>query len=278
MANRHMPVGAVGLLSVLAAAVGCQSSSHPAAVVDAYPQPRFDAPVTASATPAPPLPPVAPAPTPTPAAKPPTRVALAAQKLKVAKAVTYDVLNGIPVQAGWVPPVAPRPWRWIVVHHSDTEHGDAAYIDKLHKANGWDGLGYDFVIGNGTDSSGDGNVEVGYRWRQQSIGAHAKTPDNRFNEYGIGICLVGDMMRHPPTPKQIAAVERLSAFLMRTYHIAPDHILGHGDTKATDCPGTYTDMDAIRYGAAKLAGPRLVADAARPRAGAELMGNVAGVR
>ena len=97
-------------------------------------------------------------------------------------------------------------------------------------------------------------MEPTYRWREQIIGAHAKTPDNRFNEYGIGICLVGDMMKHPPTPKQMAAVERLTAFLMDTYHIAPDHILRHKDTKNTDCPGIYTDMVMIRVAATKLAG------------------------
>ena len=272
MANRHSRLSAVGFLGILAAA-GCQS--HPAAtttasVADGYAQPRFDEPRAAVTAAAAPLPAVTP-PAPAPAAKPLARV-VAAIKPKVQSFKSY--LTGVPV--AWVPPVAPRPWRWIVVHHSDTEHGDAAYIDKLHKGNGWDGLGYDFVIGNGTDSSGDGNVEVGYRWRQQSIGAHAKTPDNRFNEYGIGICLVGDMMKHPPTPKQLAAVERLSAYLMTTYHIAPDHILGHGDTKATDCPGACTDMDAIRYQAARLAGVRAVARAGRP--GAELMGDVAQVR
>ena len=60
----------------------------------------------------------------------------------------------------WVPPVAARPWRWIVVHHSDTTTGGAAAFDKMHREKGWDELGYDFVIGNGSDT-GDGQVEVG---------------------------------------------------------------------------------------------------------------------
>ena len=157
------------------------------------------------------------------------------------------------VPKGWLPAVMARPWQWIVIHHSDTETGSAAFIDVLHKARGWDGLGYDFVVGNGT-LTGDGQVEVGYRWAQQSIGAHAKTPDNRFNEYGIGICLVGNMMDHPPTAKQMAAVERLTAYLMAKYHIAPDHVLGHGDTKSTLCPGKYTNLALIRATATRLAG------------------------
>ena len=145
------------------------------------------------------------------------------------------------IPKSWIPPVTARPWRWIVIHHSDTEVGGLAAIDKMHKAKGWDGVGYDFVIGNGTDTA-DGTVEPTFRWREQIIGAHAKTPDNRFNEYGIGICLVGNMMDHPPTARQLASVEKLTAFLMATYHIAPDHIMGHGDTKQTLCPGRYTNL------------------------------------
>jgi hypothetical protein len=203
-----------------------------------YVAPSFDGPRLASAPE-----PLAPAPLP----PPPTFHVPPPPKPAHPPAVAQNVPKG------WVPPTAPRPWRWIVIHHSDTEHGGMAFIDKLHKDKGWDGVGYDFVVGNGTDT-GDGQVEPTYRWREQIIGAHAKTPDNRFNEYGIGICLVGNMMDHPPTPKQLAAVERLTAFLMATYRIAPDHVLGHGDTKNTDCPGRYTNLPLIRTIATRQAG------------------------
>ena len=233
MAKRHLSVITLGLFT-LAAVVGCQ---QPVAQQARYVPPSFEGPKMATVAPVP-LAPVLPPPSfhvpPPPRAARPPAVASAVPK-------------------AWLPPVAARPWRWIVIHHSDTETGGAAFIDRLHKARGWDGLGYDFVIGNGTDT-GDGQIEVGYRWREQIIGAHAKTPDNRFNEYGIGICLVGNMMDHPPTAKQMASVERLTGYLMATYHIAPDHVMGHGDTKPTECPGRYTNLPLIRTLAARQAG------------------------
>jgi len=99
-----------------------------------------------------------------------------------------------------------------VVHHSATATGGAVAFDKYHReVNGWDELGYDFVIGNGTDTP-DGYVEVGSRWRKQKTGAHCKTADNYFNEHGIGICLVGDFTRTSPTPRQMASLVRLTRF------------------------------------------------------------------
>jgi hypothetical protein len=161
------------------------------------------------------------------------------------------MMPGIP--AAWTPPVISRPWRWIIVHHSATTTGGAAAFDKMHRAKGWDELGYDFVIGNGTDTA-NGQIEVGPRWTQQKIGAHAKSPDNRFNEYGIGICLVGNFEEERPTAKQMAALEKLVAYMMVTYHIAPDHILRHKDTKETACPGKFLDINVVRRQAAAIAG------------------------
>src|SRR5207237_9561814 len=121
--------------------------------------------------------------------------------------------------SAWAARVPPRPWKYIVIHHSASPTGSMAVFDKEHRAKGWDGVGYHFVIGNGTDS-GDGQIEVTPRWPIQKWGAHAKTIDNRFNEYGIGICLVGNFDVERPTPAQIKNVTRLTAYLMPTYHIA----------------------------------------------------------
>jgi len=121
-------------------------------------------------------------------------------------------------------------------------------FDKEHRAKGWDGVGYHFVIGNGTNS-GDGQIEVTPRWPIQKWGAHAKTLDNRYNEYGIGICLVGNFDSARPTSKQMQSLSRLVAYLMQTYRIAPGNIVGHRDTKPTDCPGRNLDIAAVRSAA-----------------------------
>ena len=84
----------------------------------------------------------------------------------------------------WPPPPPPygpgwkvhttRRWRYIVVHHSAGPTGSAAVFHRWHLKRGWRGLGYHFVIGNGTGSR-DGEVEVGFRWRDQIDGADRKS-------------------------------------------------------------------------------------------------------
>jgi N-acetylmuramoyl-L-alanine amidase CwlA len=121
----------------------------------------------------------------------------------------------------------------------------------MHRNKGWDELGYHFVIGNGTDTH-DGQIEVGPRWPKQKWGAHDKTPGNQYNEHGIGICLVGNFDVTRPSPAQVKSLERLVAYLMKTYHVSADHVLGHGETKATECPGRYLNVASIRRACAQM--------------------------
>jgi hypothetical protein len=164
-------------------------------------------------------------------------------------------LRGDPLLAGAAlqPRKPARAWRYIIIHHSDTPAGSAARFDRAHKARGWEMLGYDFVIGNGSET-GDGLIEVGPRWTWQLDGAHTGTPDHRFNEYGIGICLVGNFDITRPTARQIDSLARLCAILMRTYNIPTKSILGHRDCKSTACPGRYMDVNQVRKLAASYAG------------------------
>ena len=150
------------------------------------------------------------------------------------------------IPRSWLPPASAtqRPWQAIIVHHSATETGNMALFDKEHKALGWDGVGYDFVIGNGSDS-GDGQVEVTFRWKEQIQGAHCKTPDNWANEYGIGICLVGNFNNTLPTQKQMQSLVKLTDFLQKRYRIPQSRIYGHGKfpgAHITDCPGKRFPM------------------------------------
>jgi hypothetical protein len=158
--------------------------------------------------------------------------------------------NRLSVSRDWIPPAAvERKWTAIIVHHSDTDTGSAAVFDKYHREYlGWDGVGYDFVIGNGTDS-GNGQVEVTFRWHQQRTGAHCKTPNNWANEEGIGICLVGDFNRRSPTWAQMQSLVKLVTFLQRRYRIPPSRIYGHGETpgvRVTGCPGRNFSVARLR--------------------------------
>jgi hypothetical protein len=138
-----------------------------------------------------------------------------------------------------------KSWSAIIIHHSATERGNAAIFDKDHREiNGWDGIGYDFVIGNGTNS-GDGQIEVTFRWKQQITGAHCKTDNNWANKDGIGICLVGHFNNYPPSARQMQSLAELVRFLQKRYNIDTSRIYGHGTTpgaRVTDCPGHMFPM------------------------------------
>jgi hypothetical protein len=154
--------------------------------------------------------------------------------------------------ANWKPAVTPHAWKYIVIHHSDTDSGSAAAFDRYHReVKHWDGLGYDFVIGNGRGAP-DGQVQVGPRWVQQKIGAHAGVRE--YNENGIGICLVGDFDHTQPTATQMEALARLVGYLMHVYHIPPSNVIGHRDAKHTNCPGRYMSIAKVRLMAAAYAG------------------------
>lgn len=156
---------------------------------------------------------------------------------------------GVPSE--WIPMAAANGWKWIVIHHSATPAGSAGLFDREHRAKGWDELGYHFVIGNGTGSA-DGQIEVSPRWPKQKWGAHAKTPENQYNDYGIGICLVGNFNIDRPTSAQLQSTAKLVAYLMKTYHIPASRVLGHGQVKPTDCPGHNMSIAQVRQMAVRL--------------------------
>ncbi|MCI0342488.1 MAG: peptidoglycan recognition protein family protein [Planctomycetales bacterium] len=145
--------------------------------------------------------------------------------------------------AGGLPPEVSVPirhgWRYIVLHHSGTVTGGAARFDRFHRQErGWEGgLGYHFVIGNGSDTA-DGAIEAGPRWLRQERGAHAGV--DRYNDLGIGICLVGDFLSSPPSAPQLAALRRLVAALRRSCGIPANGVVTHGEIRpGTQCPGRH---------------------------------------
>ncbi|HHT9155361.1 MAG TPA: N-acetylmuramoyl-L-alanine amidase, partial [Candidatus Tripitaka sp. YC43] len=142
-------------------------------------------------------------------------------------------------------------WRYIVLHHSATHEGSAARFDTFHReVRGWEnGLGYHFVIGNGTDSR-DGEIEVGKRWKKQLSGAHAG--DSRYNRMGIGICLVGNFEEGDrPTRRQMKSLINIIRYLSQRYDIPRSSIILHKDVHDTACPGKNFPykkvMKSLRY-------------------------------
>ncbi len=149
--------------------------------------------------------------------------------------------------ADWNVPSRMGRWRSIVIHHSATPGGSPESIDRFHREvrKFENGLGYHFVIGNGTGMP-DGQVAIGKRWLEQLDGAHVKNTDSP-NTYSIGICLVGNFNETMPTAKQLASLQGLLAFLRKDYSIGLASIVRHdaASAAATECPGQYFYLDEV---------------------------------
>jgi hypothetical protein len=155
----------------------------------------------------------------------------------------YRYLTSSVIEAIRRAPVKRRRWQFIVVHNSGTRQGNARAFDYYHRnvRRMRNGLAYHFVIGNGT-SSGNGQVEVGDRWRRQINGGHVHS--DYLNNISLGICLVGDFNRDQPTRAQLESCEELIRYLrercgkvgMRSIIVRP-HREMNPPRWATDCPG-----------------------------------------
>ena len=128
------------------------------------------------------------------------------------RSVSYRYLTSSVIDAIRRAPVKRRRWQFIVVHNSGTRQGNARVFDYYHKhvRRMQNGLAYHFVIGNGT-STGNGQIEVGDRWRRQINGGHVHS--DYLNNISLGICLVGDFNRDQPTRAQLDACEELIRYL-----------------------------------------------------------------
>ena len=118
----------------------------------------------------------------------------------------------------------------IVIHHTGSvQDMDASALDihGWHKAQGYSGIGYHFVIRK------NGTIERGRPI--YGGGAHAYGE----NYHTIGIHLSGDFNSAEPTAAQIESTAMLIANLCEDYTIPTDrrHIVGHFEINETDCPG-----------------------------------------
>jgi N-acetylmuramoyl-L-alanine amidase-like protein len=155
----------------------------------------------------------------------------------------YRYLTRSVIEAIRRAPVKRRRWQFIVVHNSGTRQGNARVFDYYHRhvRRMPNGLAYHFVIGNGT-STGNGEIEVGDRWRRQINGGHVHS--DYLNNISLGICLVGDFNRDQPTRAQLESCEELIRYLRercgkvdrRDIPVRP-HREMNPPRWPTDCPG-----------------------------------------
>lgn len=129
----------------------------------------------------------------------------------------------------------------ITIHHT-ASNKPAWLIGAMHRAlRGYSGIGYHYVIGRGGLWTRDGKV---YRGRPENVkGAHVATQ----NTGNIGIALIGNFERVPPTPKQLSVLEDMVVKLVQEKGIPVDRIVGHhGLNEGTVCPGRNFDLAAFR--------------------------------
>lgn len=136
-------------------------------------------------------------------------------------------------------PIDAGRWNAIVIHHSASPVGAAATLDAQHRAAGLAGLGYHFVIGNGS-GMGDGEIHVGYRWLGQLPGAHVAGEAGRsYNRSAVGICLVGNGDRRAFTDAQMSRLVELVTEVMRRTGVPAERVYLHSDLASTRSPGAF---------------------------------------
>jgi len=153
------------------------------------------------------------------------------------------------------PGVRMRDWKWIVIHHTDSRTGNAAGVERWHRrGRGWEhGMGYHFLIGNGTGSY-NGEVEVLKRWPQQLQGAHVGKhyfedgEKKEWNGIALGIALVGKFEEDAPRGEQMDSLLLLVRYLVEECKVPIERVVGHREFPGqhTRCPGANFSTDMFR--------------------------------
>lgn len=123
--------------------------------------------------------------------------------------------------------------KWLVIHHSAGPH-DATpdNIASIHKARGWGGVGYHFIIDR-----------KGVVYYVGDLGTSRANVLNK-NDFVIGVCIIGDFTKHLPSDAQIRSAHEICKFVLFDLKSqfpnlrGWDSLVGHKDLQATACPGT----------------------------------------
>lgn len=122
----------------------------------------------------------------------------------------------------------------IVIHHAAASECTVEDVHRWHLGRRWSGIGYHFFIRK------DGTI-----WRgrpEDRVGAH--TVD--YNSRSIGICFEGNFEYESMPDLQKKAGIELIAYLKDKYPIK--EIKGHGELKATACPGKMFPLADMKSG------------------------------
>jgi len=123
----------------------------------------------------------------------------------------------------------------IVVHHSGNTDTPKKIRDFHVNKNGWDDIGYHFMI------SREGNITTGRNL--ETIGAHVQG----YNSHSIGICLLGNFDTEEPKELQLSALNRLINDLIGDLGLESDCVKFHRDFEGVkkSCPGKNISKELI---------------------------------
>ena len=124
--------------------------------------------------------------------------------------------------------------QYLVIHHTAVDEQSPVQIAKFHTESdhliqgGAAGIAYHFFIRE------DGRI---YQTQElTTISWHVAG----HNTASVGICLSGNLDRHPPTAAQQSSVKALVAQLKQQFPQV--QVKRHGEFKQTNCPGQYLRM------------------------------------
>jgi len=131
-------------------------------------------------------------------------------------------------------------WTSIVIHHLGQPAGNLESVGRNHRKAGLRGLGFHFLIGNG-NGLGDGDVQMGYRWLDQTPAAKPTSIElENWNDGVVSICLIGNGNRRPFTEQQMQHLSHLVQRLQQELSIPTEHIfLGRELGTENDSPGEF---------------------------------------
>ena len=122
--------------------------------------------------------------------------------------------------------------RKLILHHAAGSGLDAQTIHRMHRQNGWAGIGYHYYVRK------DGRV---YRGRPEDrVGTHTA----HHNSDSIGVCFEGNFETESMGPAQFAAGAELLEEIRTRYPGLT--VYGHRDLNATACPGRHFPMEELK--------------------------------
>jgi N-acetylmuramoyl-L-alanine amidase len=162
----------------------------------------------------------------------------------------------------------------LIVHHSFSPGNDvtdwAAAVRGIWSfhvnSNGWSDVGYNWLI------DPNGVIYQGRAWvgeNDNTQGAHFCG----FNGQTMGVCMLGNFNDVSPSPAALSSLVRLLAYRTSANSLNPrgvsfhansmrslNHISGHRDGCATDCPGNalYPQLPALRNRVFALLNPPVI--------------------